>query len=1127
VPHARLTGWGAAALTAVLVTTASPALALEAAPTDAPAEPAPTTQAVAAAAVGNLTVTSFDDYYADGVFDTSKTAADGGADRRNTRLYEAITSAGTRVNATQDADGDFVFTDLPVGETKVYFLHPNSPDSTLFFDATGAAGAGDIERLPNGSHPVAGTLAVATVNVDEDGEELSVGFAAAGAQVAVKNPDGTPATGLTGIEFGSAGSWTAASEYAGLPGTYAGGPQLPDEIGLRLQAPAGYRIAEVVAVDGASWPARPLTVTERAGGYWIDTVELAPNAPRADFTVTLEALPTGDLTVTAFDDYYADGLFDTSKTAVTGDVDRKDAYRVSEALTSTGQRAFGTIDADGDYVFTDLPVGETKVYFTHPNAPESSAFFDATGATSAADIERLPNGPVPIIGTRAIATVNVDEDGEAILVGFSAAQAQVAVENADGTPVPGLTDVEFGSGGQWFDATEYAGLPGTYAAGAHVPDEIGVRLTAPAGYEIDEVTALDSISARALAVTERDGGYWIDSVGLSPNAARADFTVTLAELPTGTLTVTAFDDYYADGLFDTSKTALDGNIDRKDAYRVSEALTSTGQRAFGTIDADGDYVFTDLPVGETKIYFTHPNNPDESVFFDATGATSAADIERLPNGPVPIIGTRAIATVNVDEDGEALLVGFSAMGANVAVTNPDGTPATGLTGVEFGSGGEWFAGSEYAGLPGSYEALVGFTGIAHLPDEIGLRLTPPAGYEIDEVTATDNVSSRVLEVTERDGAWWIDTVDLGAYFSTAQFAVALAEEPTAELAVTYFADVVLDGVFDPADDAPLTAGTRVYLNDADGDWWATTAGADGMFRFPGAAIGPATIYTQLPETPDAGQLPADLPVELPDAALAVWDATDVTSYRDTVEAPTEDVTFQGELIDPVTGTTTPITVSDERVAAVAVDLVEGEQERFIGAASILQFAIVGSVDSAPSSGAQIEFFANGQHAASEEAAPASGTYVATEEGDVAVFGTAEYGISVTPAEGFEVVDVQALSLDGQPLELAGAGASPAETDRMAPFAVAAAAEYRVSPEQLTGPFNVVLWAVQVAPAAVPPVDGPSVGDPGADLPRTPAAVSTGTLPATGSAMDPWAWMLLAAVLVGAGVMLRTVRVRRG
>ncbi|MGY2127559.1 hypothetical protein [Blastococcus sp. SYSU DS0617] len=274
--------------------------------------------------------------------------------------------------------------------------------------------------------------------------------------------------------------------------------------------------------------------------------------------------------------------------------------------------------------------------------------------------------------------------------------------------------------------------------------------------------------------------YGIAATGVAVAIVAAPLPAMAAEDSdpnTGTVTITRFDDRYADGIFDPSKTARDGTTDSKRTSYTGWLVASDGKRYWASANADGDYVFENIPVGAATVYLTAPNNPANEVFFDATGAASADDIERLP-----IVSYQGAASgelsLTVDADGEQRLVGMTALRAVADVRYADGTVASGLTSVEFGSGDTWYPATEYqfSGGEGRYEAFqqTGYGSIRHIPDEIGVRIAAPAGYRVASVTAADGGA---IAVTERDGAYWMDTTAAASYFSNPRFTVTLEKIP--------------------------------------------------------------------------------------------------------------------------------------------------------------------------------------------------------------------------------------------------------------------------------------------------------------------------------------------------------------
>ncbi len=246
---------------------------------------------------------------------------------------------------------------------------------------------------------------------------------------------------------------------------------------------------------------------------------------------------------------------------------------------------------------------------------------------------------------------------------------------------------------------------------------------------------------------------------------------------TGTLTVTRFDDRYADGVFDTTKTSPSGDSDRKNdgAPRV---LGSDGVWYHASANADGDVVFENLPAGQTQVHFVYPNSPGGEVFFDATDAASAADIEQLPVGSF-LGSATGYATVEVDADGEFLLVGMSALRLVTKVQLADGTPVEDLASVELGSHGTWFPATEYdfSGGYGTYEAFWSYGYVRHLPGDLGVKLTAPAGYRVASVSAENYEGGPAIPVVERDGAWYFPSTEVQNYFWNPYFTVTLEETP--------------------------------------------------------------------------------------------------------------------------------------------------------------------------------------------------------------------------------------------------------------------------------------------------------------------------------------------------------------
>lgn len=240
---------------------------------------------------------------------------------------------------------------------------------------------------------------------------------------------------------------------------------------------------------------------------------------------------------------------------------------------------------------------------------------------------------------------------------------------------------------------------------------------------------------------------------------------------TGSVTVTFFEDRYPDGLFDPSSTSPNGMYqERKRSELALNLIDINGDRHYQSANAEGDFVFENVPVGAARVYLPDPNSYVSVAFFDATGATSAADIERLPGGSYN--GVAGVLDVTVDADGEFRLVGMTALRVAADIQLADGTAVSGA-GVEFASAGTWYAGEEYWFQAGSYEAISTY----HLPGDLGVRVTPPAGYGVVSVVAGNNAGDSEIPVTARDGGWWFSSTQAADYFWNPTFTVTLEQLP--------------------------------------------------------------------------------------------------------------------------------------------------------------------------------------------------------------------------------------------------------------------------------------------------------------------------------------------------------------
>jgi LPXTG-motif cell wall-anchored protein len=268
---------------------------------------------------------------------------------------------------------------------------------------------------------------------------------------------------------------------------------------------------------------------------------------------------------------------------------------------------------------------------------------------------------------------------------------------------------------------------------------------------------------------------------------------------TGTITVTQFEDRYADGLFDTTLVAANGDTDRKRTASYVYLHDVNGKWWATDYNASGDYVFPNIPVGAAQIYTGGPNSNPEAVFFDATGATGIADLERMPNEYVSFdngtfilqngttIDTlagpgrmQAEASVTVTQASQSKLIGMSAVRAGVETVLADDpeTPVTGYGMPTVYSNEDSYEATESDRTPGSFFFLDGTSEAYFFPSRFGITVEPAEGYVVTNVEARSSVNTTLsAPVTETDGFYALDLLDAATFSDIVTFVVTLDVAP--------------------------------------------------------------------------------------------------------------------------------------------------------------------------------------------------------------------------------------------------------------------------------------------------------------------------------------------------------------
>ncbi|MGO3367107.1 hypothetical protein, partial [Agrococcus casei] len=339
--------------------------------------------------------------------------------------------------------------------------------------------------------------------------------------------------------------------------------------------------------------------------------------------------------------------------------------------------------------------------------------------------------------------------------------------------------------------------------------------------------------------------------------------------------------------------------------------------------------------------------------------------------------------------------------ATVSIVDADGAVIDTDPSIDFSftNGAEELAAKRWANnSPGRYNA-VDASGSASGISAPALSVHAPEGYAIHSATAS--AGNAQLPVTTDGTSATVQAADLPRRTGTIAWTVAFTEqtEPVAstELNVRYWADRVVDGVYDTSvtdeagrtDELPATSGI-VYVVDADGKYWSTAAGEDGLHSFPGIAAGEATVL-----------------MGVSNEQMTVQDAASDRNLPVTREHYTQPVTY----IDPATGEHRESRVGGqllfEGTAVVAEEAVEGETADFRTSLVRTNAEITLDGEAVGSDYASVEFANNDEWFAT--GVGSNGTYFyplhGTDDSRAQSLGAHSVSVKVEAAEGYRVDSV--------------------------------------------------------------------------------------------------------------------------
>ncbi|WP_169795498.1 SdrD B-like domain-containing protein [Arthrobacter woluwensis] len=571
---------------------------------------------------------------------------------------------GNPITTTTDANGNYKFSNLSLGDYKVKF---DLPENTAFTKAN----AGSDDAVDSDADPVTGVSDVVSLTLENpsnmtvdagivrlgslgdkvwrddngDGIQDPNEPGVAGVKVELLDKDGNPVKDANGNPITTTTDANGNYKFSNLPlGDY--------KVKFDLPPDSKFTTANAGSDDAADSDADQTTGVT-------DVVSLTDSAPD-NMTVDAGIVPVGSLGDKVWRDDNGDGIQDPNEPGISGvkvELLDKDGNPVKDA---NGNPVTTTTDANGNYLFTDLPMGDYKVKVDLPAGTKATTAgagddrgkdsnIDANGVSDVVSLTpENPNrrdvdaGVVPLgsLGDKVWRDDNGDGIQDPNEPGVSGVKVELLdkdgnpVKDANGDPITTVTDKD----GNYL----FTDLPmGDYKVKVDLP--AGTKATtAGAGSDRGKDSNIDPSGVS-------------DTVSLTPeNPNRRD--VDAGIVPLGSLGDKVWRDDNGDGVQGDNEPGISGvkvELLDKDGNPVKDA---NGNPITTTTDKDGNYKFSNLPLGDYKVKFDLP--PDSKFTTKGAGSDQAKDSNPdAATGVTDVVSLTADAPDNMTVDAGIVPVG--------------------------------------------------------------------------------------------------------------------------------------------------------------------------------------------------------------------------------------------------------------------------------------------------------------------------------------------------------------------------------------------------------------------------------------------------------------------------------------